>query len=129
MTITSKTKTIEFGAQDEDFIKRLAEDIGCHYHQANERTYNLNNFCLDTHSELGAFAWVHKEDAESFWITTRKIWVEKSRTKAVLGKKASDITCLPRDIQHAADSVRFETKDDYQKTVSALKLIKESALA
>ena len=129
MAVTSKTKTIGFGEQDEEFIKQLAKDIGCHYSLANNRTYNLNNYCPDTQNELGVFAWVHKEDAESFWITTRKVWVEKSRAKAVLSRIASDITCLPRNIQHAEDSVRLETKDEYQKTVSALKLIKESALA
>jgi hypothetical protein len=38
----------------------------------------------------------------------------------------SGINCFPRDIQHAEDSVCFDTKEDYLKTVRALSLINKS---
>ena len=116
-------RTLEFGEQDEDFIKQLARDIGCHYCKANERTYNLNKFASDIHSEMGVFAWVHKEDNNCFWISTRKVWVEEAKAKALAGRKASGITCFPRDTQHAEDSVCFDTQDGYQKTIRALRII------
>jgi len=119
-------RTMEFGIQDEDFIKKLAGDIGCYYSKANERTYNLNKFDSDVQSEMGVFAWVHKEEKEYFWIATRKIWVEQARAKALAGKKISGIKCLPRDIQLAEDSVSFDAKNDYQNTVRALSLINKT---
>ena len=114
---------MEFGEQDEDFIKKLARDIGCHYSKANERTYNLNKFKSDILGEMGIFAWVHKEDRDYFWVATRKIWVEEAKAKAQGGRKVSRTGCFPRDNQHAEDSVCFNMKDDYQKTVRALSLI------
>ena len=116
-------RTLEFGERDDDFIKKLAGDIGCHYSKANERTYNLNKFKSDIQGEMGVFAWVHKEDRDYFWVATRKIWVEQAKAKALAGKKISEINCFPRDIQPAGDSVCFDMKDDYQKTVRALSLI------
>ena len=116
-------RTLEFGERDDDFIKKLAGDIGCHYSKANERTYNLNKFKSDIQGEMGVFAWVHKEDSDYFWVATRKIWVEQAKAKALAGKKISEINCFPRDIQPAGDSVCFDMKDDYQKTVRALSLI------
>lgn len=116
-------RTLEFGEQDEDFIKQLAKDIGCHYCKANERTYNLNKFASDIHSEMGVFAWVHKEDNNCFWISTRKVWVEEAKAKALASRKASGITCFPKDTQHAEDSVCFDTQDGYQKTIRALRII------
>jgi len=126
MLAKNKTKTIEFGEQDEGFIKQLAKDIGCHYCKANERTYNLNKFDSDIHSEMGVFAWVHKEDNDCFWISTRKIWVEEAKAKVVAARKASGINCFPRDTKPAEDTVCFDTKDGYQKTVSALRLINKA---
>jgi hypothetical protein len=123
MPVKSKVKTVEFGEQDEGFIKQLAKDIGCHYGKANVRTYNLNKFDSDIHSEMGVFAWVHKEDDDCFWISTRKIWVEEARAKVLAGRKVSGINCFSRDIQRAEDSVRFDVKDGYHKTISVLKLI------
>jgi len=117
-------RTMEFGEQDEDFIKKFAGDIGCHYSKANERTYNLNTFKSDIRGDMGVFAWVHKEDRDYFWVATRKIWVEQARAKALAGRK-SGLNCFPRDIQHAEDSVCFDTKDDYQKAVRALSLVKK----
>ena len=125
--ITRQTKRkIGFGEQDEDFIKKLAGDIGCHYSKANERTYNLNKYKSDVQCEKGVFAWVHKEDISCFWVATRKIWVEQARAKVMSGKKATGINCFPKDIQHAEDSVAFNTGDEYQKTVSVLKLISKA---
>ena len=123
MPVKNKTKIIEFGEQDEGFIKQLAKDIGCHYSRANERTYNLNKFKSDVQSEMGVFAWVHKEGDDCFWISTRKIWVEEAKAKVLASRRASGINCFPRDTQHAEDSVCFDTRDGYQKTVSALRLI------
>ncbi len=119
-------KTMEFGEQDEDFIKKLARDIGCHYSKANERTYRLNKFDSEVHSEMGVFAWVHKEDSGCFWVATRKIWMEKAKTMALAERKNRGINCFPRDIQHAEDSVCFNTQDDYLKTVKVLNLIKKA---
>jgi hypothetical protein len=119
-------RTMEFGEQDEDFIKKLAGDIGCHYSKANERTYNLNKFKSDIQGEMGVFAWVHKEDRDYFWVATRKIWVEEARAKALGTRKVPVTNCFPRDIQHAEDSVCFNMKDDYQKTVRALSLINKA---
>ena len=119
-------KTMEFVEQDEGFVKQLARDIGCYYSKANERTYNLNKFDSDVRVEMGIFAWVHKETNDCFWISTRKIWVEEARAKALAGRKKSGIHCFPRDTQHAEDSVCFNMKDDYQNTIRALSLINKS---
>jgi hypothetical protein len=118
-------RTIEFGEQDEDFIKKLAGDVGCHYTKANDRTYNLNKFKSHVNGEMGVFAWVHKEDRDFFWVATRKIWVEQAMAKALVGRK-SPAGCFPRDTQHAEDSVCFNMRDDYQKTVRALSLINKA---
>ena len=123
MPVKNKTKTIKFGEQDDGFIKQLAKDIGCHYCKANERTYNLNKFDSDIHSEMGVFAWVHKEETDCFWISTRKTWVEEAKAKVLANRKAPGINCFPRDTQHAGDSVIFDTQEGYQKTVSVLRLI------
>ena len=117
---------MEFGEHDEAFIKKLAKDIGCYYCKANERTYNLNKFDSDINSEMGVFAWVHKEEHDYFWVATRKIWVEEARVKALAGRKASVINSFPSDTQHAEDSVCFGTRDGYQKTVSVLRLINKA---
>ena len=126
MLVKKPRRTIEFGEQDEDFIKKLAGDIGCYYSKANERTYNLKKFKSDVLGKMGVFAWVHKEDRDYFWVATRKIWVEEAKAKAMAGRKASGINCFPLDTQHAEDSVCFDTKDDYQKAVRALSLINKA---
>ena len=126
MLAKKTTKTIDFVEQDEGFIKKLAKDIGCYYCKANERTYNLNKFDSDIHSEMGVFAWVHKEDNDCFWISTRKIWVEEAKAKVLASRKTSGINCFPRDTQHAGDSVNFDTQDGYEKSVSVLRLIKKA---
>ncbi len=123
MIIKQPRRTMEFVEQDEDFIKKLAGDIGCHYSKANQRTYNLNKFKSDVNGEMGVFAWVHKEDSNYFWVATRKIWVEQVRDKAISGRKKSRTNYFSRDTQHAEDSVCFNMKDDYQKTVRALSMI------
>ena len=114
---------MEFGEQDESFIKQLAKDVGCHYCKANVRTYSLNKFNSDIHGEMGVFAWVHKEEQDYYWVATRKIWIEEARAKANAGRKVSRTSFLPRDTQHADDSVSIDTKDSYEKTVSSLRLI------
>jgi hypothetical protein len=119
-------RTIEFGEQDVDFIKKLAGDIGCNYSKANERTYNLNKFKSDIQGEKGVFAWVHKEDRDYYWVATRKIWVEQAKAKELANRKMSNKSDFPRDIQHAEDSVCFDMRDDYQKTVRALTLINKT---
>ena len=119
-------RTMEFNEQDEDYIKKLAKDIGCLYSKANERTYNLNKFKSGIKGEMGVFAWVHKEEKDCFWVATRKIWVEQAKVKALSSKKMSGLNCFPRDNEHAEDSVCFYTKDEYQKTIRALSLIKSS---
>jgi hypothetical protein len=118
-------RTMEFGEQDLDFIIKLAGDVGCHYSKYNERTYNLNKFKSDVQGEMGVFAWVHKEGADSFWISTRKVWVEEAREKMLTGGNLSGINCFSRDTQRAGDSIYLDTKDDYQKTVSILTLVKD----
>ena len=120
-------RTIEFCGQDEDFIKKLAKDIGCHYSKANERTYNLNKSKADILGKMGVFAWVHKQENDSFWVATRKIWVEAAKVKLMTGRKKAGINCFPRDIQHAEDSVCFNTKENYLKTVRVLNLINKHA--
>ena len=109
--------------EDEEFVKKLAKDVGCHYSKANIRTYNLNKHSSDVQSEMGVFAWVHKEEKDYFWVATRKIWVEQARAKALSGRIKSRTNCFSRDTQHAEDSVCFNMKDDYQKTVRALSMI------
>lgn len=116
-------RTMEFSEHDEDFVKKLAGDIGCRYSKANERTYSLHKAHPDSADGMGVFAWVHKEEPDYFWVATRKIWVEEARSKALNGRKKSRPNCFPRDNQHAEDSVCFDTRDDYLKAVRALSLI------
>jgi hypothetical protein len=123
MIVKKPTRTMEFGEQDEDFIKKLAGDIGCHYSKANERTYNLKKHKSHVQSEMGIFAWVHKQEDDYFWVTTRKTWVEQARAKAISGRNKSKVNTFSRDTQHAEDSVCFDMKDDYQKTVRALIMV------
>ncbi len=119
-------RTLEFGEQDEIFIKKFAGDIGCNYSKANERTYNLNKFKSDKQSKMGVFAWVHKEEKDYFWVATRKVWVEEAKAKLLAGRNKSGLSCFPRDNQHAEDSVCLDIKDDYQNTVQVLSLIKKA---
>ena len=125
MPLKNAFKRIGFIDEDEGFIKQIAKAIGCYYSKANERTYNLNRFASDIPSKMGVFAWVHKEGNEYFWISTRKIWVEEARTNEMAGRNAPGTNCFTRDTQQADDSVVFTTQDDYEKTVSVLKLIKK----
>ena len=126
MTTKQPRRTLEFVEQDEGFIKQLASDIGCYYSKANERTFNLKKYKSDIKGKTGIFAWVHKEDNEYFWVATRKIWVEEAKAKILAGRKKPGINCFPRDIQHAEDSVCFNTKDDYINTVRVLSFINKS---
>ena len=125
MPLKNAFKRIGFIDEDEGFIKQIAKAIGCYYSKANERTYNLNRFATDIPSKMGVFAWVHKEGNEYFWVSTRKIWLNEARTKAMTDRKTPGTNCFSRDTQQADDSVSFNTQDDYEKTVSVLKLIKK----
>ena len=119
-------RTLEFSEHDETFVRKLAGDIGCHYSKANERTYSLHKAALDSASGMGVFAWVHKEEADYFWVATRKVWVEQARAKALTARKKSRPNYFPRDNQHADDSVSFNMKDDYENTVKVLSLVNQS---
>jgi len=125
MLTKNQPKITEFIEEDEGFIKKLAKAIGCHYSKANEHTYNLNKFDSDIPGKRGVFAWVHKDGADSFWISTRKIWVEEAREKVLSGRNSAGKNCFSRDTQRAGDSISLGTKDDYQKTVSVLTLVKK----
>jgi len=122
MVAKKPTRTMEFIDQDEGFIRQLSGDIGCYYHKANGRTYSLNKCDSDIHGEMAVFAWVHKESADYFWVTTRRAWMEEAKTSTLAGGRTSAMTCFPRDAQDG-DSVCLDTRDGYQKMVSALKLI------
>jgi len=123
MTIKIPSRKIEFGIEDETFVKQLAKDIGCHYCKANPRTYSLNKFSSEVQGEMGVFAWVHKEEKDYFWVATRKIWIEAARAKANAGRKISQTSFVPRNNQHADDSVSLDARDNYENTVSSLKLV------
>ena len=122
MVAKKPTRTIEFTDRDEAFIRQLSGDIGCYYRKASGRTYSLNKCDSDTTGEMGVFAWVHKESEDYFWVTTRKVWVEEARASMAARRRAIGQDCFPRDVQ-GGDSVLLDTKDGYQKTVRALKLI------
>ena len=117
---------MEFIEQDEDFIIKLAKDIGCYYSKANERTYNLTKFKSDVQGKQGVFAWIHKEEKDYFWVATRKIWVEQAKAKALASKKIPEINGFSIDYQQAEDSVCFNTKTDYQKAVRVLSLVRKA---
>jgi hypothetical protein len=120
-------RTMEFCNNDKDFIKHFAGDIGCHYSQANERTFNLNRFESDNQGEKGIFAWIHKED-KYLWVATRKVWIEQAKAEALANRKTFEFNCFSRDSEHAEDSVYFNINDDYEKTVKVLSLINKSNL-
>ncbi len=124
MIAKKPARTMDFTEQDEDFIRQLSGDIGCFYRKAGERTYSLNKCDSDIHSEMGVFAWVHKEGDDYFWVTTRRVWMEEARTSALAGGGASAMTCFPRYAQDG-DSVFLDARAGYQKTVMVLKLINE----
>jgi hypothetical protein len=123
MVVKIPTKKMEFGAQDEVFVKQLAKDVGCHYSQTNPRTYCLNKFDSAVQGEMGVFAWVHKEEKDYFWVSTRKVWIEAARVDSATGKSTTGVSCIARNTRQADDSVCFDTKGDYNKTVHTLKLV------
>ena len=126
MPISQTKLTIAFDERDEDFIRQLARDIGCQYTKTNPRTYNLTNFGSDSQPEASAFAWVHKENKTSFWVSTRKNWLEQAKAMVNAGTNKSDINMFPRTTQHTEDSVCLNATDDYEKTVAVLSLIRDS---
>jgi hypothetical protein len=123
MTEKMPTKKMVFELNDEVFVKQLAHDIGCHFSKANPHTYSLTRSLSAIQGEMGAFAWVHKESENYFWVATRKIWIEKARSAANTNRRRSRASCLPMNTHRADDSVSFDTRANYDKTVSSLKLI------
>jgi ABC-type sugar transport system substrate-binding protein len=124
------SKKIEFSEQDEEFIKQLAKDIGCNYSKANARTYSLTKNSSPAQGETGAalepqvaFAWVHKEENNYFWVATRKTWIEAARVKDDADRKKSAAPSFQRDTRQADDSVSFDMRGNYEKTVISLKLV------
>jgi hypothetical protein len=123
MVMKPPTKKMEFSEQDEIFIKQLAEDVGCYYSKANPRTYILNKTDSAVPGEMDVFAWVHKEESNYFWVSTRKIWIEAARAKDDADRKKTKPSCFPKDTQLANDSVSFDARGNYDQTVSSLKLV------
>jgi hypothetical protein len=123
MPIKLPIRKMEFVEQDENFVKQLAADIGCYFSKANTRTYCLNKFASDVQGEMGVFAWVHKEDNNYFWVATRKTWIEAARAQDDAGRKKSAAPCFSRNTQHQDDSVSFDMRGNYDKTVNSLKLV------
>jgi hypothetical protein len=123
MPIKLPTRKLEFTEQDEQFVKQLAADIGCHYTKANTRTYCLNKFASDVQGEKGVFAWVHKEDNNYFWVATRKTWIEAARVEDDAARKKSAAPGFSRNTQHQDDSVSFDMRANYDKTIISLKLV------
>jgi hypothetical protein len=126
MVTKKPRRTMEFSENDEAFVRKLAGDIGCHYSKANDRTYSLHKAVSDSASGMRVFAWVHKEEADYFWVATRKIWVEEARAKILTARRKLRPNYFPRDTQHAEDSVCFNTRDDYLNTVKVLSLINKA---
>ena len=124
MAAKQPARTIEFTVLDEDFIRQLSSDIDCYYCKTNERTYNLTKYNSSIRSEMGVFAWVHKEAEDYFWVATRNVWVKEAQARAREGGKALEVTGFPRDIQDG-DSVCLDAKNGYQQTVRILRQINQ----
>ncbi|MFC1872139.1 hypothetical protein ACFLYV_00245 [Chloroflexota bacterium] len=127
MTIKKPSKMTNFVECDEEFVRRLAKDIGCNYFKANERTFNLNQNNSDIPEANNIFAWVHKESHDYFWVATRKIWVEKAKAAQLLLRKKVGSSSFPH-YDKQGDGVCLNARDDYNKTVRALKLINKMVL-
>ena len=117
------TKKMDFDEKDEAFVKQLANDIGCYYSKANPRTYSLNRHDSSVQGEMGVFAWVHKQEAAYFWVATRKVWIEAARAKENAGMVTPQASSFPRNNQRADDSVILDAKNNYDQTISSLRLI------
>jgi hypothetical protein len=115
MKIEEQKKTVEFADLDENFIRQISKDIGCSYNKANKLTFNLSTFDTVIPGNTNIFAWVHKDETNEFWITTRKNWLDEARNK-------SRKTHFPLDIR-GGDCVYFDTGDNYNDTVKVLKLL------
>jgi hypothetical protein len=115
MKTERQRKSVEFTDQDEDFIKRISKDIGCSYCKSNKLTFSLSTFDTLIPNNTSIFAWVHKEETNDFWITTRKNWLDEARNE-------SQTTHFPSDIR-GGDCIYFDTKDSYDDTIRVLKLL------
>lgn len=108
-------KKIEFVEQDEAFIQKMSGDVGCYFRKANELTYILNTFKTEIPGKMGVFAWVHKEQDKTYWVSTRKLWLDEIKVKLTgiwRPRSAGNVDC-----------VYFDTKEGYQATVKILKLL------
>jgi hypothetical protein len=130
MPIKTPVRKMEFAEQDENFIKQLAADIGCGYSKSNTRTYSLTKNTPAAGGEINtdlptqvAFAWVHKEETNYFWVATRKAWIEAARVHDDAGRKKSAAPSFSRNTQHQDDSVSFDMRENYDKTVNSLKIV------
>jgi hypothetical protein len=56
-------------------------------------------------------------------VATRKIWIQAAKAEDISDRKKAGGSVFPRDNQLADDSVVFDTRSNYDKTVSSLKLV------
>jgi hypothetical protein len=114
MKIEQQNKRVLFLEKDEEFVKKMAEDIGCTYVKSNSLTYNLCSF-ETIPSNARIFAWVHKAEEDDFWVATRKLWLDEAKQK-------SNGVHFPPQFEDG-DCVSLKTKYDYPETIKILKLI------
>jgi hypothetical protein len=114
MKTEKQNKKVAFIEKDEEFIRKMADDIGCGFLKSNALTYGLGNPTA-LPSNFSAFAWVHKEEDDNFWVATRKLWMDE-----VISKSSG--MYFPFNAKDD-DCVCFDTKYKYQETVKILKLI------
>ena len=115
MKVEKQRKSVEFIEQDENFIKQISKDVGCHYYKTNKLTFNLSTFDTTKPGKISVFAWVHKEEEGNFWVTTRKSWLDEARN---ISRK----THFPKNTQDG-DCISFGIKDNYRDTVKVLQLL------
>ncbi len=126
MIAKQPARTLVFEEQDEKLVSKLAADVGCHYSKANDRTFNLNRSGGTGQRQKGVFAWVHKEEKNCLWVSTRIIWVEQARTMVLAASNKSGLNCFPKQDRHAEDSLSLDLNQDYDKKVRLLTLINKA---
>ena len=110
-------KSIEFIEQDEQFIKQISKEVGCHYCKINKLTFNLSTFDTALPGNRSVFAWVHKEEKDYFWVATRKSWLDEARN-------VSATTHFPLNTQDG-DTISFDITEKYDDTIRVLKLLND----
>lgn len=126
LIVKQPTRTLMFEEKDEALVSKLAGDIGCFYSKANDRTYNLNQFDTAGQQNKGVFAWVHKEERNCLWVSTRITWVEQARSMVLASRNKSGLNCFPRQDRHAEDSLSLDMREDYDKKVRLLTLVNKA---